>query len=174
VERLDGRVVLGHTRLSIIDLSGSRQPMTNEDGTVIVTYNGEIYNFAELRQSLLDRRHTFRTKGDTEVLPHRTRNYGAEMVRRLDGMFAFGLYDRARRRLILARDRIGIKPLYYFHDATTGGLLFASDMRALAQQSRAAAASRPTGSGAVSTLRPRRAPTGLAPGGPSSRAWRAH
>src|SRR6059036_3002042 len=127
----DGRAVLGHTRLSIIDLVGSKQPMTNEDGSIVVTYNGEIYNFADLRRHLLDRGHTFATRGDTEVLVHLYEEYGAEMVRRLDGMFAFGLYDRPRRRLLLARDRIGIKPLYYWHDAATGAVLFASDMGAL-------------------------------------------
>ena len=125
------RVVLGHTRLSIIDLSGSKQPMTNEDGTVVVVYNGEIYNFAELRRVLVARGHTFKTEGDTEVLPHLYEEYGARMVRMLDGMFAFGLYDRRRRSLLLARDRVGIKPLYYWHDGGTGGLLFASDMGAM-------------------------------------------
>jgi len=126
-----------------------------------------------LRQSLLDRRHTFRTKGDTEVLPHLYEEYGAEMVRRLDGMFAFGLYDRARRRLILARDRIGIKPLYYFHDATTGGLLFASDMRALLSNR---VLPRQVDPQALAQYLHFATPCthGLAPGGPSSRAWRAH
>src|SRR5437763_1613601 len=127
----DGRVVLGHTRLSIIDLSASRQPMTNEDGTVIVTYNGEIYNFPELRRRLLARGHTFRTRGDTEVLVHLYEEHGTGMVRLLDGMFAFGLYDARNRRLLMARDRIGIKPLYYWHDSVRGGLLFGSDMEAL-------------------------------------------
>ncbi len=127
----DGRVVLGHTRLSIIDLAGSKQPMTNEDETVIVTYNGEIYNFPGLRQLLLARGHRFKTRGDTEVLVHLYEEYGAEMVRLLDGMFAFGLYDRRRRTLLLTRDRIGIKPLYYWHDSGSGDLLFASDTGAL-------------------------------------------
>jgi asparagine synthase (glutamine-hydrolysing) len=127
----DGRVVLGHTRLSIIDLRGSKQPMTNEDGTVIVTYNGEIYNFQDLRRWLNARGHTFRTRGDTEVLVHLYEEHGAGMVRLLDGMFAFALYDRRRRSLLLTRDRIGIKPLYYWHDNATGALLFASVMEAL-------------------------------------------
>src|SRR5438477_5148469 len=131
----DGQVVLGHTRLSIIDLSGSKQPMTNEDGTVVVTYNGEIYNFHGLRQSLVARGHTFRTRGDTEVLPHLYEEYGVEMVRLLDGMFAFGVYDRRKRRLLLARDRVGIKPLYYWYDDVTGALVFASDMGALLSNS---------------------------------------
>jgi asparagine synthase (glutamine-hydrolysing) len=128
---VDGRVALGHTRLSIIDPSGSKQPMTNEDGTVIVTYNGEIYNFQDLRRSLLARGHVFRTRGDTEVLAHLYEEHGAGMVGLLDGMFAFGLYDRRRRTLLLARDRVGIKPLYYWHDKVRGALLFASDMSAL-------------------------------------------
>jgi asparagine synthase (glutamine-hydrolysing) len=127
----EGGAVLAHTRLSIIDVCGSKQPMTNEDGTVVVTYNGEIYNFPELRRLLLARGHTFRTRGDTEVLPHLYEEYGAGMVPMLDGMFAFGLYDRRRRSLLLARDRVGIKPLYYWHDSSTGALLFASDMSAL-------------------------------------------
>ncbi|HEY0970481.1 MAG TPA: asparagine synthase (glutamine-hydrolyzing), partial [Gemmatimonadales bacterium] len=127
----DGRAVLGHTRLSIIDLAGSLQPMCNEDGKVRVTFNGEIYNFAELRRGLVSRGHVFRTHGDTEVLVHLYEEAGREMVSRLDGMFAFGVYDARRHSLLLARDRIGIKPLFYWHDRATGGLLFASDMSAM-------------------------------------------
>jgi asparagine synthase (glutamine-hydrolysing) len=122
---------LGHTRLSIIDLAGSNQPMANEDGTIIVTYNGEIYNFPELRAELLARGHQFRSRGDTEVLVHLYEEWGAPGVERLDGMFAFGLYDDRRHTLLLARDRIGIKPLYYWHHPVTGELLFSSDMASL-------------------------------------------
>ena len=131
VWRGEAPVVLGHTRLSIIDLAKSRQPMANEDGTVLVVYNGEIYNFAELRRDLLARGHRFRTEGDTEVLVHLYEEHGAGMVERLDGMFAFGIYDARRHTMLLARDRIGIKPLYYWWDPSSGSLLFASDLRAM-------------------------------------------
>src|SRR5437870_2910818 len=103
--------VLGHTRLSIIDVDGSAQPMTNEDGNIILTYNGEIYNYRQLRAMLIARGHQFRTKGDAEVLVHLYEECGPDMVRHLDGMFAFGIYDARRHTLLLARDRIGIKPL---------------------------------------------------------------
>lgn len=127
----DGLCVLGHTRLAIIDVGGSRQPMASEDGSVVVTYNGEIYNFAELRQWLRARGHAFRTTGDTEVLLHLYEEQGAELVQALDGMFAFGLYDRRGHRLLLARDRIGIKPLYYAVRDGGRSLVFASDTGAL-------------------------------------------
>jgi asparagine synthase (glutamine-hydrolysing) len=122
---------LGHTRLSIIDVEGSPQPMTNEDGTVILIYNGEMYNYQKLRAMLIDRGHQFRTVGDTEVLVHLYEEYGPGMVDHLDGMFAFGIYDTRKHSLLLARDRIGIKPLYYWHNPATGELLFASDMSAM-------------------------------------------
>jgi asparagine synthase (glutamine-hydrolysing) len=125
------RVVLGHTRLSIIDLGGSIQPMANEDETVIVSYNGEIYNYQVLRKFLIDRGHTFRTQGDTEVLVHLYEEYGSAMVEHLDGMFAFAIYDTRNHTLLLARDRAGIKPLYYWLNPETQELLFASDMGAM-------------------------------------------
>lgn len=127
----DGLCVLGHTRLAIIDVGGSRQPMASEDGSIVVTYNGEIYNFAELRQWLRGRGHTFRTAGDTEVLIHLYEEEGAALVHALDGMFAFGLYDRRGHRLLLARDRIGIKPLSYASRDGGRSLVFASDTGAL-------------------------------------------
>lgn len=123
--------VLGHTRLSIIDVGGSVQPMMNEDGTIILTYNGEIYNYQDLRRFLVARGHSFRTQGDTEVLVHLYEEYGPRMVEHLDGMFAFGIYDVRAHSLLLARDRIGIKPLYYWHNPVAGELLFASDMSAM-------------------------------------------
>lgn len=126
-----GRAVLGHTRLSIIDVAASTQPMTNEDGTVVVTYNGEIYNFAELRRYLLSRGHVFRTRGDTEVLVHLYEEHGAGMLERLDGMFALGLYDARSHTLLLARDRVGIKPLCYWHDPASGELLFGSHLTSI-------------------------------------------
>jgi asparagine synthase (glutamine-hydrolysing) len=126
-----GRTLLGHTRLSILDLEGSSQPMANEDGSVIATYNGEIYNFAELRGSLLARGHRFRSVGDTEVLVHLYEELGPALVSELDGMFAFALYDARHHSLLLARDPAGIKPLVYWHDTRTGDLVFASDLHAL-------------------------------------------
>lgn len=115
---------LGHRRLSIIDIEGGAQPLSNEDGTVWVTYNGEIYNFPELRNLLVARGHRFRTRSDTEVLVHGYEEFGVEIVSRLDGMFAFALYDVPARRLLLARDHFGIKPLFYAVEQ--GALVFGS------------------------------------------------
>ena len=127
----DGRVVLGHRRLSIVDLSpAGHQPMANEDGAVQIVFNGEIYNHAELRQRLrLDDRHRFRSRSDTEVIVHLYEERQAEVVNALDGMFAFAVWDAARRQLVLARDRMGKKPLYYV--VAGGRLLFASEIKAL-------------------------------------------
>ncbi|MFN8179980.1 MAG: asparagine synthase (glutamine-hydrolyzing) [bacterium] len=124
----NGTVGLGHRRLSIIDLADGRQPMANEDGSVRVAFNGEIYNFQDLRPPLL-KRHTFRTRSDTEVILHLYEEVGKECVRRMRGMFAFGLWDDANRRLLLARDHLGQKPLYYFHDGNR--FAFASEIKAL-------------------------------------------
>ncbi len=128
----DGHAVLGHRRLSIIDLSdAARQPMSNEDGTVWVTYNGEIYNHRDLRTELASRGHDFRSQSDTEVILHGYEEWGIDrLLEKLRGMFAFGLYD-SRRGLILARDRLGIKPLYYSVQEKTGLLIFASEVKAL-------------------------------------------
>ncbi|MFQ5510882.1 MAG: asparagine synthase (glutamine-hydrolyzing) [Candidatus Krumholzibacteriia bacterium] len=129
----DGVAVgLGHRRLSIIDLSDAgRQPMANADGTVWVIHNGEVYNFRELRSELEALGYRFRSKTDTEVILHAYEAWGSGCVERLQGMFAFAVWDQGRRRLFLARDRVGIKPLYY---AVRGGaLLFASEMKALLQ-----------------------------------------
>jgi len=114
-EGLDLRdgVALGMRRLSIIDLAGGSQPIFNEDRTVRVVFNGEIYNFRELRKDLESRGHEFRTRTDTEVIVHAYETYGADFPRHLNGMFAFALHDMKRRKLILARDHTGIKPLYY-------------------------------------------------------------
>ena len=127
----DGRVVLGHRRLSIVDLSSAgHQPMANEDGSLWITFNGEIYNHAELRKSLrLDDRHTFRSRTDTEVIVHLYEERQLGAIEAIDGMFAIGLWDGARGRLVLARDRMGKKPVYY--TVVAGRLLFASEIKAL-------------------------------------------
>lgn len=122
-------VGLGHRRLSIVDLGGGAQPMANEDGTIHVVFNGEIYNHLELRTDLMDRGHVFRTRSDTEVLVHLYEEEGERLVERLNGMFAFAIHDARRRRLVLARDRLGIKPLYY---ALRGDrLVFGSELKAI-------------------------------------------
>src|ERR1700719_4402404 len=132
-------VAFGMRRLSIIDLSGGRQPVFNEAGNVAVVYNGEIYNYQQLRGTLEPRGHVFRTRSDTEVIVHAYEEWGEQCLRELRGMFAFALWDArasgasgdaARRaRIFLARDRLGIKPLYYSN--ANGVFLFASEVRAL-------------------------------------------
>jgi len=124
-----GKVCLGHRRLSIIDLAGGRQPMTNADGSLVIIFNGEIYNYRELRTSLLERGHVFHTVSDTEVLLHLYEELGPEALHKLIGMFAFAIYDRRQDELFLARDRIGIKPLYYLELADR--FLFASEVKAI-------------------------------------------
>ena len=123
---------LGHRRLSIIDLSGGRQPLFNEDESVVVVYNGEIYNFQALAAELARRGHRFRTHSDTEVIVHGWEEWGAECVHRFRGMFAFALWDRRQQVLFLARDRLGIKPLHYAWLAD-GSLIFGSELKALEQ-----------------------------------------
>src|SRR4029077_11481093 len=123
-------ISLGHRRLSIVDLSESgRQPMGNEDGSVWITFNGEIYNQLDLRKELEAKGHVFRSHADTEVIVHGYEQWGDDCVGRLTGMFAFALWDTRRRRLLLARDRLGIKPLYWAH--VNGRLSFASEIKAL-------------------------------------------
>jgi len=125
----EGPVGLAHTRLSIIDLEGGGQPITNEDETVHVVFNGEIFNFVELRQELEARGHRFRTRTDTEVLVHLYEDDGLDLVDRLNGQFAFAIWDSRRGRLVLARDGAGILPL--FHTQKGGRLLFGSEVKAL-------------------------------------------
>ena len=126
---VDGGLALGVRRLSVVDLQTGAQPVSNETARVWAVLNGEIYNHRELREELERRGHRFRTSGDTEVLVHAWEEYGQRCVRRLDGMFAFALWDADRRLLFLARDRMGEKPLYYA--ATSSALVFGSELRAL-------------------------------------------
>ncbi len=121
--------VLGMVRLSIIDLTGGDQPMANEDESVWLVFNGEIYNFEELRAALQASGHTFRTRSDTEVIVHAYEEYGDDFLMRLRGMFAIALWDRPRKRLLLARDRLGEKPLYFTQ--TDGGIRFGSEIKCL-------------------------------------------
>jgi asparagine synthase (glutamine-hydrolysing) len=123
-------VGFGHRRLSIIDLEGGKQPLYNEDHSVVVTYNGEIYNFRDLETELRACGHVFRTRCDTEVIVHAWEEWGERCVERFNGMFAFGIWDRNRETLFLARDRLGVKPLYYTR-LDDGHLLFASELKAL-------------------------------------------
>ena len=126
---VEGPVGLGVRRLSIIDLAGGAQPIANEDESLVIVFNGEIYNYRELRTGLIARGHRFRSAGDTETILHLYEEHGPECVERLRGMFAFAIYDRARRALFLARDRFGIKPLYYVE--APWGIAFASELKAL-------------------------------------------
>src|SRR5437660_4351399 len=112
-EYVDGPVAIAARRLSIIDLETGDQPIGNEDGSIQVVQNGEIYNYRELRRELERRGHDFRTSGDTEVLLHLYEEHGERFAERLRGMFAAAIWDTRRHRLVLARDRFGIKPLYY-------------------------------------------------------------
>jgi asparagine synthase (glutamine-hydrolysing) len=128
-EYIDGNLGLGHRRLSIIDLAGGDQPISNEDGSVVVVFNGEIYNYAGLAATLSDRGHQFRTRSDTETIVHAYEEYGERCVDHFRGMFAFALWDRNRQKLLLARDRLGIKPLYYYEGSDF--IAFASEIKAL-------------------------------------------
>src|SRR5262249_38658169 len=128
---IDRSVGLGHRRLSIIDVAGGDQPIANEDGTLQVVFNGEIYNFIELREELQALGHKFKTRSDTEVIVHAYEQWGVDSVRRFNGMFAFALWDSVKESLFVARDHLGVKPLYY---ARVGGrLLFGSEIKALLQ-----------------------------------------
>src|SRR5690606_22915075 len=122
------RVGLAHVRLSIIDLAMGAQPLANEDGSVLATFNGEVYNYIELRRELISLGHVFRTHCDTEVLVHGYEQWGVGMIERLNGQFAFAIYDRRNESLLLVRDRFGVRPLFY---ALRGGnLYFASEVKA--------------------------------------------
>lgn len=128
----DKQVSFGHRRLSIIDLSKQgRQPMSNEDGTVWITFNGEIYNYLDLKPDLEQKGHRFSSATDTEVIIHLYEEYGEQCVQKLWGDFAFAIYDSVKKKLFLARDRIGVKPLYYSFDTKTKEFLFASEIKAI-------------------------------------------
>src|ERR1700738_117470 len=124
-----GQIGLGFRRLSIIDLGGGHQPLANEDDSIWIIFNGEIYNYKELRAELISKGHVFRTKADTEGIVHLYEEYGRDCVQKLRGMFAFAIWDSVRKSLFLARDRVGIKPLYYYLDKNF--LSFASEIKAI-------------------------------------------
>ena len=126
---VDGQCAIGMRRLSIIDLAGGHQPLSNGDGTLWLVCNGEVYNFRELRRELEALGHRFKTASDSEVILHSYAQYGDEFIHRLNGMFGFALWDASRRRLIVGRDRLGIKPIYFYRDARR--LAFASEAKAL-------------------------------------------
>lgn len=126
---VDASVALGMRRLAIIDLAGGKQPIANEDGHLVILYNGETYNYRELRQDLIARGHVFSTNCDTEVVLHLYEEYGADCVSHMNGMFAFVIYDKHAKKLFLARDRLGIKPLYYAQNGKQ--FLFGSELKSL-------------------------------------------
>src|SRR6185295_15491885 len=127
---IDRNVGLGHRRLSIVDVSRGHQPMTNEDATLHIIYNGEIYNHADYRESLEAKGHTYTTHCDTETILHLYEEHGSACVDYLRGMFAFAIWDQHKRELFIARDRLGIKPLYYVH-TDDGSLYFGSEIKTL-------------------------------------------
>ncbi len=126
---VEGRVGLGHRRLSIIDLSGGRQPIFNEDRSAAIVFNGEIYNYRDLAPVLTAAGHIFKTRSDTETILHAYEEYGDDCVHQLRGMFGFAIWDRGKRRLLLARDRLGVKPVYYYRNGRF--LAFASEIKSL-------------------------------------------
>jgi asparagine synthase (glutamine-hydrolysing) len=127
---LDERVALGHLRLSIIGIDGGIQPIGNEDGTLWIVYNGEAFNYLELKDTLIKKGHRFQTQTDTEVLLHLYEEYGARCLEMINGQFAFAIWDSTKKELFLARDRVGIRPLYY--KSSSGRFLFASEIKAIA------------------------------------------
>ena len=124
---IDELAALGHRRLSIIDLSTGNQPMYNEDESIVVIFNGEIYNYIELR-AILQEKHQFKTSSDTEVLIHGYEEWGSELTKKLRGMFSFAIWDKKNETLFIAVDNWGIKPLYYYQNEDT--FMFASEIKA--------------------------------------------
>ena len=125
---VEGPIGLGHRRLSIVDVSHGAQPMFNEDGSVVIVYNGEIYNHSDYRNELVAKGHVYRTHCDTETIVHLYEEYGTRCVEKLRGMFAFAIWNRKSKQLFIARDRFGVKPLYYIHDSS-GNLFFGSEIK---------------------------------------------
>jgi asparagine synthase (glutamine-hydrolysing) len=126
---LDEQASLGSARLSIIDLACGQQPITNEDGRLWIVFNGEIFNYVELRHELEEKGHRFATRSDTEVILHLYEELGADCLKRFNGQFAMAIWDNRDKTLFLARDRLGVRPLFYTH--SSGRLLFASEIKAL-------------------------------------------
>ncbi len=127
---IDRNIGLGHRRLSIVDVANGHQPMQNANGNLTIAYNGEIYNHSDFRKELEEKGYNFKTTSDTEVILYLFEEYGVESLERLRGMFAFAIWDKEKRELFVARDRVGIKPLYYVHDSD-GSIFFASEMKSL-------------------------------------------
>src|SRR5689334_22477001 len=126
---VEPQAALGHTRLSVVDVAGGRQPLSNEDGSIWVTFNGEVFNHRELRAELVAKGHRFRTQSDTEVLVHLYEDAGADAVHRLNGQWALAIWDARVRRMFASRDRLGVRPFYYA--VVNGQLIFASEVKAL-------------------------------------------
>ncbi len=129
-EFFDGQIGLGHRRLSIVDVSYGGQPMFNEDKSLVIVYNGEVYNHADYREELIAKGHIYETHCDTETILHLFEEYGERCVEKLRGMFAFAIWNRAKKELFIARDRLGVKPLYYVHDER-GNLFFGSEIKTI-------------------------------------------
>jgi asparagine synthase (glutamine-hydrolysing) len=150
------RVGFAHVRLSIVDIEAGSQPMTNEDGQIVITYNGEIYNHPELRHELEQRGHVFRTRCDTEVLVHGYEEWGVDLLQRLNGQFAFAIYDRNKETVFIARDRFGVRPLFYAQP--NGAFYFGSEIKAILASGEVDAGIDPRGMDEVFTFWAARAP----------------
>ena len=131
---IDGNIGLGHRRLSIVDVAHGHQPMFNQDKSCVIIYNGEVYNHADYRAELEAKGYKYQTHCDTETILHLYEEYGAKCVEYLRGMFAFAVWDKRKKELFIARDRLGIKPLYYVHDRE-GNLFFGSEIKTLLEAS---------------------------------------